>query len=130
MVAAPEKAQTWAGSSKDIVGTVANWMLAECVISNTPWNSLHAGSTLVSRGMEMVQALATHRGIPLGLVIITPDQLLKATQDLAVAGTTPTARLPLVEEPEPEPVVTSGATSATRSTTSGGVTSGGTATTA
>lgn len=126
MVNAPEKAQTWAGSSKDIVGTVANWMLAECVISNTPWNSLHAGSTLVSRGMEMVAASAVHRGIPAGNVTVTPDQLLKAMQELAVAGTTPTARLPLVEEPEP--VVTSGASSSTKPVTSGGVTSGGTAT--
>jgi hypothetical protein len=118
------KPQTWAANSKDIVGSVADWMLVECVASNTRWNTLTDGDALVLRGMELATNIAEHRGIVLGTMTLTPGELLKAMQDMAVASNAPTHPLP--PGPPVEPVVTS----ATPLAAIPVVTSGGSATTA
>lgn len=112
-VAKPTVVQTWAANAKDIVTSIANWMLVECVAAKTRWNSLTDGDGLVLRGHELATAAAEHRGIPLGTMTLTPGELLKAMQDQAVASNAPTHPLPV----GPEPVVTSGETSATTSAT-------------
>lgn len=96
------KPQTWADNSKEIVASVANWMLVECVATNTRWNSLTDGDGLVLLGMERATEVATHRGIPLGTFTLTPGELLGAMQDLAKASLAPTHPLPeapVVEAP-------------------------------
>lgn len=93
MVDAP--VQTWTDNAKEIVTSVAHWMLVECVAARSRWNSLTDGDGLVLRGTEMASEIATHRGIPLGTVTLTPGELLTAMQDVAKASLAPTHPLPV-----------------------------------
>src|ERR1700733_4947861 len=98
----PVPAQTWAASSKDILGHVAGWVLVECVSQNRRWNSLTDSDPMIVRGMELVDMMATNRGIMLGTIAATPGELLKCVQDMATATNAPSAPLPV---PPPAPVV-------------------------
>lgn len=101
MVDAP--VQTWADNAKEIVTSVAHWMLVECVAARSRWNSLTDGDGLVLRGTEMASEIATHRGIPLGTVTLSPGELLAAMQDVAKASMAPTHPLPMVPVAEVAP---------------------------
>lgn len=93
--------QTWDEDSKDIVGSVANWMLVESIMANHSWTSLGPGDGLVLRGMEVVQAVAAYRGIHAGHVTVTPMDLLAAMKDLAGSSNAPAAAMPMWAPPEP-----------------------------
>ena len=109
-------AQTWDAGSKDIMGHVAAWVLVECVSQNRRWNSLTDSDPMIVRGMELVDMMATNRGIVAGTVAATPGELLKCVQDMAVATNAPSAPLPVpvvvappVAPVPPAPVVHEGA---------------------
>jgi hypothetical protein len=97
VVATPPEtpAQTFVDAGKHIVQTVASWMLAETIAAKARWNTITDGDTIVSRGIEMVEAMAKHRGIPPGYVTTTPHELVSEMQAQAVATNAPTHDLPM-----------------------------------